>query len=74
MRFGKEILMPYQSVSASEGVEWAQELLARARRSALRARMRAVTDRVAVRLAACALFVGAVAGIVWWATGLLPHL
>jgi hypothetical protein len=36
--------------------------------------MRAVTDRVAVRLGACALFIAALAGMVWWGTGFLAHL
>ncbi len=72
MRFGKELSIPQQSALTAEGLEWAQALFARARRVALRARVRAVSDRVAVRLAACTLFAGALAGTVGWALGLWP--
>jgi len=74
MRSGKATLVSFEAASASEGLEWAHELLGRARRAAVRARLRAVADRPVVRLAACGLFVSAVAGMVWWATGLLAHL
>jgi hypothetical protein len=74
MRPGKEIFMPLQSAPASEGLEWAEELFARARRAARRARVRTLTDCLAVRLVACAVFAGAIAGMVWWATGLPAQL
>jgi hypothetical protein len=74
MESAKETLRLLQSSPASDGLEWAHELFARARRAALRARIRAVTDRIAVRLVASALFVGGAASAVWWAIGLFAHL
>jgi len=67
-------LVSFEAALASEGSAWAHELLGRARRAAVRARIRAVTDHLAVRLAACGLLVGVLAAILWWAVDLLAHL
>ena len=64
----------FEAASASEASAWARELLGRARRAAVRARIRAVADHLAVRLAACGLFVGVLAAIPWWVADLLAQL
>jgi len=64
----------FEAASASEASAWARELLGRARRAAVRARIRAVADHLAVRLAACGLFVGVLAALPWWAADLLARL
>jgi hypothetical protein len=74
MRYGKEALMPLQSASAADAREWADELFTRARRAAFRARIHAVTDRFAARLVACAVLVGAMAGLMWWVNDRLSQL
>ena len=74
MRAGKATLASFEAASAAEASAWARELLGRARRAAVRARIRAVTDRLAVRLAACGLFAGALAAILWWGVDLLVQL
>lgn len=74
MRAGKASLLSLDAASASERAAWERELLGRARRLARRARVRAMSDRLAARLAACGLFGGAVAAVVWWATGLPSRL
>jgi hypothetical protein len=63
----------FEAASASEASAWARELLSRARRAAVRARIRAVADHLAVRHAACGLFVGVLAAILWWAVDLLAQ-
>ena len=73
MRSGKATLASFEAASASEASAWAHELLGRARRAAVRARIRAVTENLAVRLVACGLLVGVLAAILWWAVHLLAH-
>jgi len=73
MRSAKATLASFEAASASEASAWAHEVLGRARRVAVRARIRAVTDHVAVRLAACGLLVGALAAILWSAVDLLAQ-
>jgi hypothetical protein len=74
MRSGKAILVSFEAASASEASAWAHELLSRARRAAVRARIRAVADHLAVRLAGCGVLVGALATILWWVADLLAQL
>ena len=66
--------MSFEADSASEASAWAHELLSRARRAAVRARIRAVADHLAVQLAACGLFVGVLAAILWWVADFLARL
>jgi hypothetical protein len=74
MRSGKATLVSFEAATAAEASAWAHELLSRARRAAVRTRIRALTDHLSVRLAACGLFVGALAAILWWAADLLAQL
>jgi len=74
MRSAKATLVSFEAASASEASAWAHELLGRARRVAVRARIRAVADHFAVRLAACGLLFGALAAILWRVVDLLARL
>jgi hypothetical protein len=67
-------MVSFEVASASEASAWARELLGRARRVAVRARIRAATDHLAVRLAACGLFAGTLAALLWWAVDLVAQL
>ena len=74
MRSGKATLVSLEAATASEASAWAHELLGRARRAAVRARIRAVADHLAVRLAACVLLAGVLAAILRQAVDPLAYL